>query len=273
MLILEWACSSKSEQSLKSVVNPDGNADNTVPHSGYIMGKQESRVRDRDKEFVSFIRALGAVETVKQTSTANVLASLRRKDFGNLTQNIDNLYKRLNMRIDTTRSWRLFADETGSYLIQKFGDMYAFGRRLGGDPKALGNVISGNMNEVMTLREKRQQSTKTIVGVLYGLTAALVFAFFVSMEVVEMLLDITGDMDMLDEMGMQLLYTEGYDVLQIRYMLLIVVLLNALFASIMIRVTDRGHFLNSLYALHLTDVAWRPHRVGHCKVTTGAITV
>jgi len=240
---------------------------------GYIMGKQESRVRDRDKEFVSFIRALGAVETVKQTSTANVLASLRRKDFGNLTQNIDNLYKRLNMRIDTTRSWRLFADETGSYLIQKFGDMYVFGRRLGGDPKALGNVISGNMNEVMTLREKRQQSTKTIVGVLYGLTAALVFAFFVSMEVVEMLLDITGDMDMLDEMGMQLLYTEGYDVLQIRYMLLIVVLLNALFASIMIRVTDRGHFLNSL--THFTLLTWLGGLTAWvtAKVTAGAITV
>ncbi|MFT4950033.1 MAG: flagellar protein FlaJ, partial [Natronomonas sp.] len=88
---------------------------------GLAMRREEQRVTDRDREFPAFIRALGSVESVKQTSTANVLESLRQKDFGSLTDNVENLYKRLRTRIDVKGSWELFAAETGSYLIHKFG--------------------------------------------------------------------------------------------------------------------------------------------------------
>jgi len=49
---------------------------------GWRMRQEEQKVKVRDGEFPSFIRALGAVESVKQTSTGSVLESLRRKDFG-----------------------------------------------------------------------------------------------------------------------------------------------------------------------------------------------
>ncbi|SDK85260.1 archaellar assembly protein FlaJ [Natronorubrum texcoconense] len=238
---------------------------------GWRMRQEESKVKVRDGEFPSFIRALGAVESVKQTSTGNVLESLRRKDFGALTANVDALYKRLNMRIDDIRSWRLFAAETGSYLIQKFGDMYVVGRQMGGDPKVLGKVISQNQNQVLKVREQRQQATTTLTGVLYGITAASVFAFFIGLEVVEIMMEITTEMNLdggsdaaaAGAEGAQVsgggvasdfLHTEQYNLGAIEYLLIMTILINAMLSSIMIRITDRGHMISSL--VHFVLLTW-----------------
>jgi flagellar protein FlaJ len=223
---------------------------------GWRMRQEEQKVKVRDGEFPSFIRALGAVESVKQTSTGSVLESLRRKDFGALTDNVDALYKRLNMRIDDIRSWRLFAAETGSYLIQKFGDMYVVGRQMGGDPKVLGQVISENQNEVLKVREQRDQATMTLIGVLYGITAAAVFSFFVGLEVVEIMMNITSGMDLQSQGSFTggLLSTEQYDIQIIEYLLLLTIVINAALSAIMIRLTDRGHIISAL--VHFVFLTW-----------------
>ncbi|ELY68251.1 archaellar assembly protein FlaJ [Natrinema versiforme] len=223
---------------------------------GWRMRQEEQKVKVRDGEFPSFIRALGAVESVKQTSTGSVLESLRRKDFGALTDNVDALYKRLNMRIDDIRSWRLFAAETGSYLIQKFGDMYVIGRQMGGDPQVLGQVISENQNEVLKVREQRQQATMTLIGVLYGITAAAVFSFFVGLEVVEIMMNITNEMNLQEQSDVagSLLNTEQYNIQTIEYLLILTILINAALSAVMIRITDRGHMISAL--VHFVIMTW-----------------
>ncbi|QCS41361.1 archaellar assembly protein FlaJ [Natrinema versiforme] len=223
---------------------------------GWRMRQEEQKVKVRDGEFPSFIRALGAVESVKQTSTGSVLESLRRKDFGALTDNVDALYKRLNMRIDDIRSWRLFAAETGSYLIQKFGDMYVIGRQMGGDPQVLGQVISENQNEVLKVREQRQQATMTLIGVLYGITAAAVFSFFVGLEVVEIMMNITSEMNLEEQSDVagNLLSTEQYNIQTIEYLLILTILINAALSAVMIRITDRGHMISAL--VHFVIMTW-----------------
>jgi flagellar protein FlaJ len=219
---------------------------------GLVMRSEEQKVNERDNGFPSFIRALGSVESVKQTSTANVLESLRTKDFGALTGNIDNLYKRLRVRIDTAEAWRLFSAETGSYLIHKFGNMYVAGRRMGGSPKQLGQVISTNFNEVMQVREQRQQATTTFIGVVYGMTAAMIFASFIGLGIAEQMVTITEEITSEEGQFTQSLFASGsYDLALIEFLLLGVVLLNALFSALMIRIIDRGHFVSSFthYAL------------------------
>ncbi|AGB38103.1 archaellar assembly protein FlaJ [Natronococcus occultus] len=238
-------------------------------YPGWKMRQEEQKVKTRDGEFPSFVRTLGAVESVKQSSTSSVLASLRRKDFGALTENIDALYKRLNMRIDGIRSWRLFAAETGSYLIQKFGDMYVVGRGMGGDPKLLGQIISTNYNQVLKVRDQRRQATMTLIGVLYGITAASVFAFFIGLEVVDIMMDITDEMDLGDtaDAGSDvaggpapgdftdgLLHTEQYNIGAIEYLLTFTILLNAALSAVIIRLTDRGHLISGL--VHFVLLTW-----------------
>ena len=221
---------------------------------GLIMRQEEQRVKTRDREFPSFIRALGAVESVKQTSTSNVLQSLRRKDFGALTENIDALYKRLWMRIDSMGAWRLFAAETGSYLIQKFGDMYVTGREMGGEPKQLGQVISTNFSQVLKVREQREQTTTTLIGVIYGLTAASTFAFYAGIEVVKLLMEIASDMNLGDSELSFLLHPQLYDIPTIELLIIFVLLLNALLSAILIRITDRGHFVSGY--VHFVLLVW-----------------
>ncbi len=225
-------------------------------YPGWKMQQEEKKVRNRDSEFPSFVRALGAVESVKQASTGSVLESLRRKDFGSLTANVDALYKRLNMRIDELRSWRLFAAETGSYLIQKFGDMYVMGRRMGGDPRSLGQVISANQTQVLKLREKRQQATTTLIGVLYGITASMVFAFFIGLEIVEIMVDITAEMDVdgAAAAGTDFLSAADYDLQLIEYLLIATIFINAAISSVIIRFTDRGHLISGL--VHFVFLVW-----------------
>jgi flagellar protein FlaJ len=222
---------------------------------GVAMSREEKRVVERDKGFPSFVRALGSVESVKQTSTANVLSSLRKKDFGALTENVDALYRRLQVRIDTEAAWRLFAVETGSYLIHKFGDMYVVGRRMGGEPRQLGQIISTNFQEVLRVREKRAQASRTLVGVVYGISAASMFSAFVGLEIAGQMLRITERLAAQNgEFVASLFATGSYDILLIELLLVGVLVLNALLSALMIRLTDRGHPVSGL--VHFVLLAW-----------------
>ncbi|MFT4948941.1 MAG: flagellar protein FlaJ, partial [Natronomonas sp.] len=176
-------------------------------------------------------------------------------DFGSLTDNVENLYKRLRTRIDVKGSWELFAAETGSYLIHKFGDMYVVGRRMGGEPRQLGAIISANINEVLRVREQRQQATRTFIGVIYGITGAALFSAFIGLEIAEQMLSIADGLggQNSDLVG-SLFSTASYDIDLMTFLLLVVVLLNAVLSSLMIRVIDRGHFVSAL--THFVFLTW-----------------
>ena len=221
---------------------------------GFVARREEERIKERDDAFTSFIRALGATETAKQSTTTKVLESLRGKDFGALTDNVDDLYKRLNMRIEPRAAWRHFTADSRSYLIQTFSEMYLVGRQMGGDPKQLGELISGNMNEVLQLRERRAQSTVTLIGVLYGITAASTFAFFIGLEIVAVLSGFDIGLDTSQFNFGTIIYTEVYDIETIEYLLIVIILLNAVLSSLMIRIADGGHKVNSY--VHFVLLTW-----------------
>jgi flagellar protein FlaJ len=131
--------------------------------------------------------------------------------------------------------------------------MYVVGRRMGGEPKHLGQVISRNHSEVMKVREQRKQATTTLIGVLYGLTAASVFAFFVGLETVEMMIRIMSEMGDLGRMSF-LINTAQYDLKVIEFLILLTILLNALLSSVMVRVSDRGHQISGY--VHFVALTW-----------------
>ncbi|ELZ26235.1 flagellar assembly protein J [Halogeometricum pallidum JCM 14848] len=221
---------------------------------GIIARRHENRIKERDEEYPGFIRALGASESAKQSTTTAVLKTLRTKDFGVLSQEIDRLYVRLNMRIGPTRSWFYFTAESSSYLIQKFSEMYNIGRQMGGRPKQLGELISRNMNEIIKLRRQREQSTVTLIGVLYGITASASFAFFIGLEVVEILASFSTKMNLGQMQFGQLIYAGVYDIPFIEFLLALIILFNALLSSLMIRMVDGGHKANAY--LHFVVLVW-----------------
>ncbi|GAB6863233.1 archaellar assembly protein FlaJ [Haloplanus litoreus] len=222
---------------------------------GIVFRIQEERIKARDDEFPSFIRALGASETAKQSTTTAVLKTLRKKDFGPLTHDVDDLFKRLNMRLEPDRAWEYFTANTQSYLIQKFSEMYLVGRQMGGEPKQLGELISENMNHVNQLRQQREQATVTMIGLLYGITAASSFAFFIGFKIVDILASMSLDLTTTSQFSAgQLIHTEVYDLPLIQFLLLSVVMINAVLSALMIRTVDGGHKANAL--LHFVLLAW-----------------
>jgi len=225
--------------------------------AGLLVRREERAITARDEEFPSFIRALGASSSAKQATTSEVLTTLRRKDFGTLTDSINRLYRRLNIRLDTKEAWAAFAADTRSYLIQKFGDMYVEGRQMGGDPQLLGELISENMSTVVQLREQRRQATVTLVGLLYGITAASSFAFFIGLQVVAILAELASDFNVSDAGGFsfgQIIYAGVYNIPLIEYLLLLVILFNALLSAVMIRTIDGGNKVNAY--LHFVLLTW-----------------
>ena len=222
---------------------------------GIVMRQEEQKVISRDEEFPSFIRALGATEGVKQSTTSQVLKTLRKKDFGTLTANIDALYKRLNMRIETSEAWRYFTAECRSYLIQTFSEMYLVGREMGGSPKLLGELISENMNEVLQLRQQRKQATTTLVGLLYGITAASTFAFFIGLQVVNILAGMSLDLNASANFDVDsLINTSVYNIPLIEFLLVIIIMFGAMLSALMIRTIDGGHKMNTY--LHFVLLSW-----------------
>ncbi|WP_181684787.1 archaellar assembly protein FlaJ [Halorhabdus salina] len=222
---------------------------------GIVIRREEQKVKARDEEYPSFIRALGSTEGAKQSTTGTVLESLRTKDFGPLTENVDNLYKRLNMRIEPSKAWGHFTAECRSYLIQTFSEMYLVGRKMGGSPKQLGELISENMNEVQQLRQQRDQETTTLIGVLYGISAASTFAFFIGLQVVNILSEMSLNLNTGSRFEVNsLVHTAVYDIPVIEFLLIIVIVFNALLSALMIRTTDGGHKLNSY--MHFVVLTW-----------------
>ncbi|MWV63689.1 archaellar assembly protein FlaJ [Halorubrum sp. JWXQ-INN 858] len=222
--------------------------------TGVILRAEEEAITARDAEFPSFIRALGATESAKQSTTTDVLTTLRDKDFGALSPAIERLYRRLNMRISTEGAWRAFSRDTRSYLIQKFSEMYLVGRRMGGEPKQLGELVSRNMNAANQLREQRRQAAVTFVGLIYGITVAATFAFFIGLEIVSILADLSADFEM-ERMDIgQIIYAGAYDIPLIEYLLLTVVIFNAALSSQMIRTIDGGNPANGY--IHFVLLTW-----------------
>ena len=221
---------------------------------GLVARHHENDIKERDEEYPGFIRALGASESAKQSTTRAVLESLREKDFGVLSREIDRLYVRLNMRVAPDRSWFFFTAEASSYLIQKFSEMYLVGRQMGGEPKQLGELISSNMNEVLKLRRQRDQATVTLIGVLYGITASAAFAFFIGLEVVEILATFSSDLNLAQFEFGQIIYAGVYNIPVIEYLLSLIILFNGVLSALMIRMVDGGHKANAY--LHFVVLVW-----------------
>ncbi|WP_299266881.1 archaellar assembly protein FlaJ [Halorientalis sp.] len=222
---------------------------------GIYVRQAEKSIAARDDEYPSFIRALGAAEGAKQSTTSMVLSTLRKKDFGKITNNIDDLYKRLNMRIEPSSAWRYFTADCRSYLIQKFSEMFLIGREMGGSPKQLGELISENMNVVLQLRQRRSQAATTLIGLLYGISAAATFAFFIGLQVVNILASMSLDLTTSAEFNVNsLINTSVYNIPLIEFLLIVIIVFNALLSSLMIRETDGGHKLNAY--MHFVILTW-----------------
>jgi len=222
---------------------------------GFVSRKIEKMLRERDKNFPSFIRSLGAAESAKQTTTTHALKTLQHKDFGALTEKIRNLYKRLNMRINQEYSWRMFMRECETFIIHRFSEMYMDARIKGGNPEKIGNIIAKNVERILSLRMHRNQTTTTLIGVLYGLTASLAFALYVGVEVIDLMAESFKLMELPEGVPAATVITlQQYNMMEVNFMIAMLLIIHSMLSAIMIKVVDGGHQVNAYF--HFVMMLW-----------------
>jgi flagellar protein FlaJ len=223
--------------------------------TGQIASRAENRIKRKDNNFSSFIRSLGSSAGARGGLLNESLRQLTYHDFGPLTKDVTELYTRISTRIDKMKSWNYFAAGTGSNLIERFGNFFAEGTHIGGKPEVIGEIISDNFMRIVSLRKLRYNSSSSLVGIMYGLTAGIAFTLYVALSVVDLLNSIFKTSEIPDGMDIGLfLGSGGMDVALVSSLLMALLVFHSLLSALLIRVVDGGHFFN-IYT-HFVGLLW-----------------
>lgn len=95
----------------------------------------------------------------------------------------------------------------------------------------------------------------TLIGLSYGITAASSFAFFIGLQIVNVLADFSEELNISNpgDIG-QIIYAGVYDIPLIEFLSLLVILFNAVLSSVMVRTIDGGNKVNAY--LHFVLFTW-----------------
>ncbi len=222
---------------------------------GYLSRNEEAVIRDKDKNAPSFIMSLGASASARGGDILESLKFLTAHDFGPLTKDVRNLYKRLKTRINKRRAWEKFSIETGSNLIYRFTDMFVEAIGLGSDPKDVAEIIAENFTILNTLRAKRSQTTSSFIGIAYGVIIGIAFSLYISFGVVQSMNKLYSKLNIPGTFVGGILHTVPASSLAIlNAMVFFILLVHAIISSMSIKVMDGGRFMSSL--VHLVGMVW-----------------
>ena len=222
---------------------------------GYLSKKEEAIIKDKDKNAPSFIMSLGASASARGGDILESLKFLTAHDFGTLTEDVKALYKRLCTRINKKRAWEKFSIDTGSNLIYRFIDMFVEAISLGSDPKDVAEIVSKNFAIINSLRERRDRSASSFVGICYGVIIGIAFSLYVSFGVVEAMNKMFSSLKIPGKFLQGLLHTvSGLDLAYLNVAILFILFFHAIIASIAIKMVDGGRWMSGF--MHLVGMIW-----------------
>jgi flagellar protein FlaJ len=147
---------------------------------GFKTKSEEDLIKRKDNLIPTFLRSIGAAAGAAGGKITGTVGYLTVHDFDPLTPEIVQFHRRLSMRIDEEKSWTLFTTSTSSNLIYRFCGIFRGGIALGVNPAEVGNFVATNMDKTLNLRKKRYATVATLVGILYGLMAAIGVCLFIT---------------------------------------------------------------------------------------------
>jgi archaeal flagellar protein FlaJ len=169
---------------------------------GIIGYLDDSNIIQRDADFTSFIRSIGAVMGGKGTTMGHALAEIDRKSLVVLEPLINGVYSKLNLGLDENASWEKFIGESGSNLIYKYLNIFRDSCELGGSPDTIGEIAGSSMLEQVLLREKRNSVSMGFVVLIIPMHTMMIAIFlFLFHILLTMSKAIAGVMDNLNAMG------------------------------------------------------------------------
>ncbi len=171
-------------------------------YPGMLSLNEEERIKERDGQFPIFIRVLGAAIEVRNGGVVSALKSTQIHDFGVLNPPSISLYRRLKLGCDKFRSWEYFAVESGSNIIANFIKIFSESVYLGGKAEKVGEMVSNNVEHLVSLRKLRWQIASGSRGIVYGSALGITATIYISEKITELLLSLfTPTQSMSSDMG------------------------------------------------------------------------
>jgi flagellar protein FlaJ len=162
--------------------------------TGIIVFIEEHNIARKERNFLSFLPALGSISTMRGGKINESVYYLSEKDYGILTRHIRNLYRRLRTRINDDAAWDWFGVDTGSNYIQRSSEMFREATYAAGNPRAVSRMIAENMRKIRDLRIKKLTIINTSIALFAGITFGISFAIYVSLIIGRHLNSIMGEM-------------------------------------------------------------------------------
>jgi flagellar protein FlaJ len=223
--------------------------------TGLIARTEENKIKRFDDNFGAFVRSLGGASGARSGLILESLKELVSHDFGPLSENISNLYKRLKTRLNTMRSWEHFAAGTGSNLIERFATMFVEGTNVGGKPAIIGDIISRNFMDIVSMRKLRYSSASSLIGVLYGMTAGIAATMFLAVSIIAMLAKLFSSTSVPDiDIGISIASIAQSNVPLLTTLLMFMMVCHSLISAMLIRIVDGGHHFNTY--THFVGLVW-----------------
>ncbi len=222
--------------------------------TGYFARKEEELIKRKDDNFSAFVRALGSTAGARGGIIRESLRNLTYHDFGPLTPDIRELYKRLETRINKVMSWNYFAAGTGSNLIERFGIIFAEGIDKGGKPEMIGEMVADNFMHIISLRKLRYSLATSLVGEVYGLTGGIAFTMFLTLAIVKMLINIFSGSEIPAGMTAIISLTSAMDINLLSLLLMAMMVGHSFLSALLVRAVDGGSLFNCY--IHFVGMVW-----------------
>ena len=161
--------------------------------TGIIIFKEEHNIMREERNFLSFLPALGSISAMRGGKINESVYYLSEKDYGVLTRHIRNLYRRLRTRIDDDAAWEWFGVDTGSNYIQRSSEMFREATYAAANPRTVSRMISENMRKIRDLRMKKLTIVNTSIALFGGITFGISFAIYISLIIGRHLNNIMGE--------------------------------------------------------------------------------
>jgi flagellar protein FlaJ len=161
--------------------------------TGLMVFMEEHNISRKEKNFLSFLPALGSISTMRGGKINESVYYLSEKDYGILTRHIRNLYRRLRTRINDESAWDWFGVDTGSNYIQRSSEMFREATYAAGNPRTVSRMIAENMRKIRDLRIKKLTIVNTSIALFAGITFGISFAIYVSLIIGRHLNTIMGE--------------------------------------------------------------------------------
>ena len=142
---------------------------------------EEQNISRKERNFLSFLPALGSISTMRGGKINDSVYYLSEKDYGVLTRHVRDLYRRLRTRIDDDAAWEWFGVDTGSNYVQRSSEMFREATYAAANPRKVSRMISENMRKIRDLRVKKLTIVNTSIALFIGITFGISFAIYVSL--------------------------------------------------------------------------------------------